>query len=81
MTTKQAALALIQSLPENTTTEEILTLLHTRLQPVSEQEWSSEDVTEEEWMAFVAQGLEAELSDPREDIYDLQDEVNGHEDR
>lgn len=34
---------------------------------------ADEDITKEEWMAFIAENWKDELSDPREDIYTLED--------
>jgi hypothetical protein len=41
--------------------------------PENEFDWSTEELTEEEWKLFVAYGLRDELADPREDIYTLED--------
>jgi hypothetical protein len=41
--------------------------------PEDEYDWSTEELTEDEWRLFVAYGLRDELADPREDIYTLED--------
>ena len=38
-----------------------------------EPEWDDADLTEEEWMQFIAYCWRDELSDPRDDIYTLED--------
>ena len=44
-----------------------------------EPEYSDEDLTEEEWMLFIAYCLRNELNDPREDLYTLEDGSPSHE--
>jgi hypothetical protein len=41
--------------------------------PVEEPDfvWPRPDLTDDEWMQVVCHSLEAELNDPREDIYNL----------
>ncbi len=36
---------------------------------VGAPDWSSEELTEDEWHQFIAYELRDELNDPREDIY------------
>jgi hypothetical protein len=77
---KQKAIELIGRLPDDVSFGEIVAAL--------QETWEieealrrydarggipDEDVTEEEWRLFVAQGLRRELEDPREDIYSLDD--------
>jgi hypothetical protein len=46
-----------------------------------EQEWSDEELTEDEWRQLVAYSLRDELADPREDIYTEEDGTPSHEPR
>ena len=81
MSNKEAAIELIQKLPDDISVQGILSVLQQNLgakptvsdSPVDTDEWSADEMTEEEWRQFVAWGLRDELNDPREDIYTLED--------
>ena len=38
----------------------------------ADDEWDADELSDEEWRFFVAQGLSAELADPREDAYEIE---------
>jgi hypothetical protein len=78
MSSKQAAIELIEHLPDDVTWPEILTALQDHSAaaaptperpPPSTDEYTLDELTDDEWALFVAQGLADELSDPREDVY------------
>jgi hypothetical protein len=87
MSDKETVIQWVQQLPDGLGTQEILTALQARLakevhqagQGDDDYEWPTDDVTEEDWRLFVAQGLRNELNDPREDIYTLEDGVPENE--
>ena len=76
MSNKESVIELIRGLPDDVTVEGIMAALSEQCsagRPTHELEWSSEELTQDEWMQFVAHGLRDELNDPREDIYTEQD--------
>jgi hypothetical protein len=81
MSNKEAAINLIKTLPEDITLEGIVAFLQGECargqaaaeQPPDQDDWSSEELSEDEWRAVIAHSLEAELNDPREDLYTLED--------
>ena len=76
MSTKEAVIELIRQMPENVTIEEIVVALQSgsAARPPEEKQCADE-LGDEEWSRFVAQGLAEELNDPRQDIYTLDDGV------
>ena len=42
-------------------------------EPAAPIEWSDDELSDEEWRAYIAYTLSAELSDPREYDYDEKD--------
>lgn len=77
MSDKETFIELIRHLPDDVSTEGILRFLAQRLK--SAEDWSAEELTDEEWRQFIAHTLEGELLDPREDLYTEADgePVNG----
>jgi hypothetical protein len=73
MSTKQLALELIRRMSDKVSAEEIITAVAAGLKTQTDLEYDTSDITDDEWAAFVAQGLEAELNDPREDVYTFDD--------
>lgn len=73
MSTKQLALELIRRMPDGASAEDIITAVTARLRTAADVDYDTSELTDDEWAAFVAQGLAAELNDPREDIYTLED--------
>jgi hypothetical protein len=76
MSNKERVIELIRGLPDDVTVDGIMAALSAQSsarRPTEELEWSSEELTEDEWMQFVAHSLRDELNDPREDIYTEQD--------
>ena len=69
MSTKEAVIELIRRLPDDVSLQGIIAAL---------RDWSADELSEDEWGLFVAQGLAAELNDSREDIYTLDDGVPSH---
>jgi hypothetical protein len=86
MSSKEKLIQWMQQLPDDLAVSEILAALGTRYfrekaagQTPLDYEWPTDDVTEDEWRLFVAQGLRNELEDPREDIYTQEDGVPSDE--
>jgi hypothetical protein len=83
MSNKEAAIQLIEGLPDGVSVECILSSLRTALNGLDStdpnaddsNEWWMDEMTDEEWQQFVCWGLRDELNDPREDIYTLDDGV------
>ena len=76
MTGKEKVQNWLSDMPDHSSVAEILACLHERFHqerspavPGVDFQWPAPDVTQEEWMQFVAQGLRDELADPREDVY------------
>lgn len=77
MSDKEVVIDLIHHLPENATVTDILAALHDRLAlelPPSAQENGDEgspaqDLTDEEWMATIAEDWAEDLGDPRQDAH------------
>lgn len=66
MSDKEALIELIRQLPDDSSSASILRFLEQR---VGKLEYSTEELTDEEWRQFIAHTLRNELADPREDIY------------
>jgi hypothetical protein len=82
VSSKEATIEFIRSLPDDVNLEPLLSALR-RQYANSENpaesgqsvDWSADELTEDEWRQFVAHSLTDELSDPRDDIYTLEDGV------
>jgi hypothetical protein len=76
MSDKETALELIKGLPDVVTLEGVIAALQANqaLAGAADEtgDWSDEELTEAEWLQFVAHSLRDELNDPREDIYSLE---------
>jgi hypothetical protein len=80
MTAKEAALDVIRQLPDNVTPRDVVTAL---LEALATEEAlrrfeerggiPDDDVTDDEWMAMICRSWADDLSDPRQDIYTLED--------
>jgi hypothetical protein len=78
MSTKEAAIQLIQQLSEDATLKDIVSAL---LEAQATQEAlrrfderggiPDDDVTDEEWMAMICRSWADDLNDPRQDVYTL----------
>ena len=79
MSAKDVLLETIRRMPDSSSMEDLVRAINTRFQQAADAEWTAADVTEEEWRLFAARGLAAELADPREDIYTLDDGEPLHE--
>lgn len=66
MSDKEAIIELIRQMPDDATSKAILEFLERR---VEKDDWTTEELTDEEWRQFIAHSLRDELADPREDIY------------
>lgn len=83
---KETVLEKIRLLPESASWKEIAdAILEARtiaeaLRRYDEGHFDDE-ITEEEWRARITRSLAEEMSDPREDIYTLEDGVPSHESR
>lgn len=80
MSARDRLLEIIRRMPESASPDELVRAISDHLIAMK-ADWDAEDVTEEEWRLFAAQGLAADLADPREDIYTLSDGVALHESR
>lgn len=91
MSTKEAVIEMIRQLPDDVTLHDILAALANRpvAAPRTEQhsvpdsdadlDYTLDELTDDEWALFVARGLAAELSDPRDDLYTLEDGKPSHD--
>ena len=76
MSDQERVIQWVQELPDGIGVPDILTALRERYaedrgrsgKDVEDYEWPTEDLTEDEWRQFVANGLRRELEEPREDI-------------
>lgn len=73
---KDSAIAVIHQLPDDITLPAMLRELAERLAAPPDEDWDADELTQEQWALFVAQGLQPGLSDPRDDTYTLQDGVS-----
>ena len=73
MSAKDALLEAIRRLPDSASMEELVQAINDRLNRFEDSEWSSDELSQDDWRLFVSQGLASELADPREDIYTLAD--------
>jgi hypothetical protein len=74
MSDKYALIELIQKLPDDISTADILAYLQEKVGPTpaasaAEVDWDADELSEEEWRQFVAHSMRDELNDAREDIY------------
>lgn len=79
MSAKDVLLETIRRMPDSSSMEDLVRAITTRFHEATDAEWTADDVTDEEWRLFAAQGLADELADPREDIYTLEDGEPLHE--
>jgi hypothetical protein len=81
MSSKDAVIDLIKTLPDDVTLEGILAFLQETCartgapaeRPAEDPDWSAEELSDDDWRAVIAHSLEKELNDPREDLYTLED--------
>jgi hypothetical protein len=70
MSTKQLAIEIIRRLPDEASVADVFAGLTAGLRP---DDWSADELSEDEWRQLVVHSLAAELNDPREDICTLED--------
>jgi hypothetical protein len=75
MNAKQALIDVISRLPDSMSAQEIVSVLRRSTSETENRhpEWTSDEVSDEDWLLFVSQGLHDELADTRQDIYTLED--------
>ncbi len=76
MSDKELAIQAVQKLPDDCTMGDVVASLRSiaatsRQHSTGNDElnWDANELSNDEWRMFVAQGMKSELSDPREDIY------------
>ena len=79
MSAKDVLLETIRRMPDSASMEDLIRTLNAHFHRATDAEWTADDVTDDEWRLFAAEGLAAELADPREDIYTLADGEPLHE--
>jgi hypothetical protein len=72
MSAREMLLEAIRRMPDSASPEELVRAINERL-AAFKGDWNADEIAEEEWRLFAAQGLAEELTDSREDIYTLAD--------
>jgi hypothetical protein len=72
VSSKEAAIAIIERLPDSATIPEIIKAIahNPSLSEPMDSTYSLDELTEDEWAAFVARGLGDELTDELQDHYE-----------